>query len=43
MQTNDDRTADLIELGTVTQDTAGGDAVLPEGFTGQIRTGLSAD
>lgn len=43
MQTIDDRNVDLIELGSVTQDTAGGDAVLPESFTGQIKSGISAD
>lgn len=43
MQNNDDRTPDLIELGTVTGDTAGGDDVRPESFTGLIAAGITAD
>lgn len=43
MQNNDDRTTDLIELGTVTGDTAGGDDVRPESFTGLIAAGITAD
>ena len=43
MQNNDDRTLDLIELGTVTGDTAGGDDVRPESFTGLIAAGITAD
>ena len=43
MQNHEDRTADLIELGIVTGDTAGGDDVRPESFTGLIASGISAD
>lgn len=43
MQTNDDRDLELIELGTVTGDTAGGDDVIPEGLTGLVRSGITAE
>ena len=43
MQNNDDRTAELIELGTVTADTAGGTDAIPEGFNGLVRSGITAE
>jgi hypothetical protein len=43
MQTNDDRSVELIELGSVTGDTAGGQLAIPEGFTGMVKSGITAD
>jgi len=43
MQTHDEPKLELVELGSVTADTAGGDGPVPEGFTLMIKTGMTAD
>ena len=44
MQTNEDRDLELIELGSVTRDTAGAEGFIPEGFTVMLKGGgISAE
>lgn len=43
MQTNEDRNVELIELGSVTADTAGAEGIIPEGFTVMLKTGITAE
>ncbi len=43
MQKNDDRAAELIELGSVSRETEGGQLAIPEGFTGMVKNGITEE
>ena len=43
MKTTNDTDEKLVELGSVTADTQGGDGVLIEGFIYMPKTGITAD
>jgi predicted alpha-1,6-mannanase (GH76 family) len=43
MKTNHESSEELVELGSVTADTQGGDGVLIEGFVYMPKTGITAD